>query len=167
MISTGRLGIFDPDMEKRNMLSVEDLTKTYGERMLFEGLTFGVQEGERVALVARNGSGKSTLLRAISGQEPADEGRVVFSSGVRHAHLRQDLELEAGATILDTLYIGDSPTVQAMRSYERALAEGHEGDDLQRATTRWTPTKGGTSRHGREKSWANSTCTTSNGRWAN
>ena len=115
------------------MLSVEDLTKTYGERMLFEGLTFGVQEGERVALVARNGSGKSTLLRAISGQEPADEGRVVFSSGVRHAHLRQDLELEAGATILDTLYIGDSPTVQAMRAYERALAEGHEGDDLQRA----------------------------------
>ena len=85
------------------MLSVEDLTKTYGERMLFEGLTFGVQEGERVALVARNGSGKSTLLRAISGQEPADGGRVVFSSGVRHAHLRQDLELEAGATILDTL----------------------------------------------------------------
>ena len=58
---------------------------------------------------------------------------MVFSSGVRHAHLRQDLELEAGATILDTLYIGDSPTVQAMRAYERALAEGHEGDDLQRA----------------------------------
>ena len=133
MNSTGRLGIFGPAMEKRNMLSVEDLTKTYGERTLFEGLTFGVQEGERVALVARNGSGKSTLLRAISGQEPADDGRVVFSSGVRHAHLRQDLELEAGATILDTLYIGDSPTVQAMRSYERALAEGHEGDDLQRA----------------------------------
>ena len=68
-------------MEKRNMLSVEDLTKTYGERTLFEGLTFGVQEGERVALVARNGSGKSTLLRAISGQEPADEGRVVFRPG--------------------------------------------------------------------------------------
>ena len=133
MNSTGRQGIFGPAMEKRNMLSVEDLTKTYGERTLFEGLTFGVQEGERVALVARNGSGKSTLLRAISGQEPADEGRVVFSSGVRHAHLRQDLELEAGATILDTLYIGGSPTVQAMRAYNRALAEGHEGDDLQRA----------------------------------
>lgn len=115
------------------MLSVEGLTKTYGERRLFSSLTFGVQEGERVALVARNGSGKSTLLKAICGLEPADEGRVVFSSGVRHGHLRQELELQPEATILDTLYIGESPAVQAMRDYERSLIEGHTGDALQKA----------------------------------
>ena len=115
------------------MLSVEGLTKTYGERQLFADLTFGVQEGERVALVARNGSGKSTLLRAICGQEPADSGRVVFSSGVRHGHLRQELELNPEASILDTLYIGDSPAVLAMRNYESALSQGLEGDELQRA----------------------------------
>ena len=115
------------------MLSVEGLTKTYGERQLFAELTFGVQEGERVALVARNGSGKSTLLRAICGQEPADSGRVVFSSGVRHGHLRQELELNPEASILDTLYIGDSPAVLAMRNYESALSQGLEGDELQRA----------------------------------
>ena len=119
--------------ERRNMLSVELLTKTYGERQLFADLTFGVQEGERVALVARNGSGKSTLLRAICGQEPADSGRVVFSSGVRHGHLRQELELNPEASILDTLYIGDSPAVLAMRNYESALSQGLEGDELQRA----------------------------------
>ena len=119
--------------ERKNMLSVEDLSKTYGERRLFSSLTFGVQEGERVALVARNGSGKSTLLKAICGLEPADKGRVVFSSGVRHGHLRQELELQPEATILDTLYIGDSPAVQAMRDYERALIEGHTGDALQKA----------------------------------
>ena len=119
--------------ERKNMLSVEGLTKTYGERRLFTKLTFGVQEGERVALVARNGSGKSTLLKAICGLEHADEGRVVFSSGVRHGHLRQELELQPEATILDTLYIGDSPAVQAMRDYERALIEGHTGDALQKA----------------------------------
>ncbi len=119
--------------ERRNMLSVEGLTKTYGERQLFADLTFGVQEGERVALVARNGSGKSTLLRAICGQEPADSGRVVFSSGVRHGHLRQELELNPEASILDTLYIGDSPAVLAMRNYESALNQGLEGDELQRA----------------------------------
>ena len=119
--------------ERKNMLSVEGLTKTYGERRLFSSLTFGVQEGERVALVARNGSGKSTLLKAICGLEPADEGRVVFSSGVRHGHLRQELELQPEATILDTLYIGESPAVQAMRDYERALIEGHTGDALQKA----------------------------------
>ncbi len=115
------------------MLSVEGLSKTYGERRLFSSLTFGVQEGERVALVARNGSGKSTLLKAICGLETADEGRVVFSSGVRHGHLRQELELQPEATILDTLYIGDSPAVQAMRDYERALIEGQTGDALQKA----------------------------------
>ena len=115
------------------MLSVEGLTKTYGERQLFADLTFGVQEGERVALVARNGSGKSTLLRAICGQEPADSGRVVFSSGLRHGHLRQELELNPEASILDTLYIGDSPAVLAMRNYESALSQGLEGDELQRA----------------------------------
>ena len=115
------------------MLSVEGLTKTYGERQLFADLTFGVQEGERVALVARNGSGKSTLLRAICGQEPADSGRVVFSSGVRHGHLRQELELNPEASILDTLYIGDSPAVLAMRNYESALTQGLDGDELQRA----------------------------------
>ena len=119
--------------ERRNMLSVEGLTKTYGERQLFASLTFGVQEGERVALVARNGSGKSTLLRAICGQEPADSGRVVFSSGLRHGHLRQELELNPEASILDTLYIGDSPAVLAMRNYESALSQGLEGDELQRA----------------------------------
>ena len=119
--------------ERRNMLSVEGLTKTYGERQLFADLTFGVQEGERVALVARNGSGKSTLLRAICGQESADSGRVVFSSGVRHGHLRQELELNPEASILDTLYIGDSPAVLAMRNYESALSQGLEGDELQRA----------------------------------
>ena len=119
--------------ERRNMLSVEGLTKTYGERRLFTDLTFGIQEGERVALVARNGSGKSTLLRAICGQEPADSGRVVFSTGVRHGHLRQKLELQPEASIMDTLYIGDSPAVLAMRDYERAMAEGWEGDRLQKA----------------------------------
>ena len=67
------------------MLSVEGLSKSYGERQLFADLTFGVQEGERVALVARNGSGKSTLLRAICGQEPADSGRVVFSGPLEDA----------------------------------------------------------------------------------
>ena len=115
------------------MLSVEGLTKTYGERMLFSGLTFGVQVGERVALVAKNGAGKSTLLACISGQEPADSGRVVFSSGVRHGHLRQELKLPPSASILDTLYIGDGSAVSAMRDYEHALAQELSGDQLQKA----------------------------------
>ena len=151
--------------ERRNMLSVEGLTKTYGERRLFTDLTFGIQEGERVALVARNGSGKSTLLRAICGQEPADNGRVVFSTGVRHGHLRQELELQPEASIMDTLYIGDSPAVLAMRDYERAMAEGWEGDRLQKAYDAMDAHEGWNSKQGPERFSANSTFTTWNERW--
>ena len=133
MFSTADLEYLCGMAEKKNVLSVEGLTKSYGERILFEDVTFGVQAGERVALIARNGSGKSTMLKAICQLEPADAGRIVFASGIRHGHLRQDLDLVEGATILDTIYVGDSPAVQAMRDYERAMMDGHDEESLQRA----------------------------------
>ena len=66
------------NMAEQNVLSVEGLSKRYGERLLFENLTFGLGRGHRVALVARNGTGKSTLMRALCDIEPADEGRIAF-----------------------------------------------------------------------------------------
>ncbi|MDG2209192.1 MAG: ATP-binding cassette domain-containing protein, partial [Flavobacteriales bacterium] len=77
-------------MSQTNVLSVENLGKRYGERLLFDGVTFGLGMGQKAALVARNGAGKSTLLRAICGLEPADEGRISFASGKRWAFLHQD-----------------------------------------------------------------------------
>lgn len=120
-------------MQALNALSVEGLTKRFGERLLFENLTFGLSQGQKSALVARNGTGKSTLLSALTGVEPADSGTVSFDSGIRWAMLAQDPGLDAERSILDNLYAGDNAAVKALHAYETALAEGAEGDALQRA----------------------------------
>ena len=121
-------------MAEQNVLSVEGLSKRYGENLLFENLTFGIGKGQRVALVARNGTGKSTLMRALCGIEPADEGRIAFEGGIRHSYLKQEAELDPKATLLDTLYIGDNPAVIALRNYERELERGAEGARFQEAS---------------------------------
>ena len=61
-----------------NLLSAENLSKAYGERILFSGLTFGINQGQKIALIARNGTGKSTLLDILAGKQPPDEGQVTF-----------------------------------------------------------------------------------------
>ena len=76
-------------MAATNILSVENLSKRFGERLLFEGITFGLSQGQKTALVARNGSGKSTLLHCICELEPYDEGRVSVGGEVRWCILQQ------------------------------------------------------------------------------
>ncbi|HIB76566.1 MAG TPA: ABC transporter ATP-binding protein [Flavobacteriales bacterium] len=121
-------------MAEQNVLSVDGLSKRYGERVLFEDLTFGIGRGQRVALVARNGTGKSTLMRALCDLEPADAGRVAFMGGVRWGFLRQEADLDPESTLLDTLYIGDNPAVIALRNYEKELERGAEGPKFQEAS---------------------------------
>jgi ATP-binding cassette subfamily F protein uup len=120
-------------MAEKNVLSVEGLSKRYGERLLFKDLTFGLGKGQRVALVARNGSGKSTLLRILCELEHADEGSVTFSGGTRWSYLKQEAGLDPESTVLDTLYVGDSAAVIALRNYETELAKGAEGRGFQEA----------------------------------
>ena len=121
-------------MTKKNVLSVEGLTKRYGEKLLFEGLTFGLSAGQKVAIVAKNGSGKSTLMRALCDVEPADSGEITFSSDITWSYLRQEADLDPKSTLLDTLYTGESPAVLALRNYDKVLSEGLDGDVLQSAT---------------------------------
>ena len=121
-------------MTIKNVLSVEGLTKRYGEKLLFEGLTFGLSAGQRVAIVAKNGSGKSTLMRALCGIEPADTGNVTFSSDISWSYLHQETDLDLESTLLDTLYKGDSPAIAALRNYEKVIASNLSGDALQDAT---------------------------------
>lgn len=84
-------------------LQVEDLTKSYGDRMLFDSVTFGVNEGDKIGLIAKNGTGKSTLLRILSGAEAPDSGSVTFRNGLRVGFLAQMPEFESGKSILDNL----------------------------------------------------------------
>lgn len=87
-------------------LQVEDLTKSYGDRLLFDSVTFGVNEGDKIGLIAKNGTGKSTLLRILSGAEAPDSGSVTFRNGLRVGFLAQLPEFIPGKSIFDNLLDG-------------------------------------------------------------
>ncbi|MDE7070104.1 MAG: ABC-F family ATP-binding cassette domain-containing protein [Alistipes sp.] len=116
-------------------LQVENLAKSYGDLLLFEGVSFAIEEGERVALVGRNGSGKSTLLDVLAGRESADEGVVTPRRDLRVAYLEQNPLFPPGATVLEACFRSDSPALQAVAAYERALADP-AGTGLQEAMNR-------------------------------
>ncbi len=116
-----------------NILSVENLSKRYGPRLLFENFSFGMAVGEKVAIVAPNGSGKSTLLKAIAGDEPADTGNVVFRSGTRIGYLPQDPIFPEGLSLKEAIMQSDTPMKHAALAYEKALEDPGDGDALQAA----------------------------------
>ena len=103
-------------------LQVEDLSKRFGEQLLFEHITFGVGRGQKVALIARNGMGKSTLLRIIAGKDSGETGRVVFRNDITVGILEQDPELGEENTVLEEVFQSDTPTLQTIRAYEEAVA---------------------------------------------
>ncbi len=107
-----------------NFLNLENVTKSYGDRLLFGDITFGVDEGDKIGIVARNGTGKSTLLRIIAGEESADSGNVVFRNGVRVGFLPQDPLFKPGMTVMDAALDSDDPVAAIVRRYEAAIAHG-------------------------------------------
>ena len=109
-----------------NLLSVENLTKSYGDRLLFGDITFGVDEGDKIGIVARNGTGKSTLLSILAGQEAADSGAVVWRNGLRVGYLPQDPYFAPGATVLDAALDNDDPRSDVVKEYTLAMASGDE-----------------------------------------
>lgn len=104
-----------------NYLSVENLTKSFGERVLFENLTFGIDQGQKVAIVAKNGSGKTTLLRCLLGQESFDDGRIVFRKDIRVAFMEQTELLQSSNTILEEVFSHDLPELAAVKAYNVAM----------------------------------------------
>lgn len=104
-----------------NYLSVENLTKSFGERVLFENLTFGIDQGQKVAIVAKNGSGKTTLLRCLLGQESFDDGRIVFRKDIRVAFMEQTELLQSSNTILEEVFSHDLPELAAVKAYNIAM----------------------------------------------
>lgn len=116
-----------------NYLSVENIAKSYGSRRLFEGISFGLAEGEKAALVARNGSGKTTLLNILAGKEAADDGLVTFRKGLRVAFLAQDPDLDPELSILESVLASDNPLSQAVLNYELALENPQNTEAYQKA----------------------------------
>jgi ATP-binding cassette subfamily F protein uup len=104
-----------------NYLSVENLTKSFGDRLLFADLTFGIDQGQKVAIVAKNGSGKTTLFKILKGIEIADEGEVVFRKNISVAFLDQNFSLDQQQTIQQLIENADNPYVKCIKAYEHAV----------------------------------------------
>lgn len=102
-------------------LSVENLSKNYGVKLLFENITFGLSKGDKTALVAPNGTGKSTLLKIIAGEESQDLGKVMFQSDVRIGYLEQEPEMDLNLTIREFISQGDSEMTDIVQRYEKAV----------------------------------------------
>lgn len=109
-----------------SFLQIENLTKSYGDRLLFTDVTFGINEGDKIGLIAKNGMGKTTLLRCIAGQESVDSGTVTFTSGLRMGFLEQSPQLDENLTVTEACLQADSAVTQAIRTYEEALASGDD-----------------------------------------
>lgn len=111
-----------------NYLSVDQLSKRYGERTLFEGLSFGLAKGDKVALIANNGTGKSTLLRILSGKDVADEGEFAFRQGIRVAFLDQAPSMLGAKTIEAYVKTVNSDIHDLKRRFEELSAQAEKGD---------------------------------------
>ena len=115
-----------------SILQVEGLTKSFGDLVLLENVSFGLSEGQRVGLIAKNGTGKSTLLNILSGREGYDEGKISFRRDLRVGYLEQNPCYPEELTVLEACFHHGNSTVELIKEYEKCMAtEGHPGlDDL-------------------------------------
>ncbi len=127
----------------KSYLQVKELKKSFGDRVLFENITFGIYEGDKVGLIAKNGAGKTTLLKIIAGEMDYDSGDVVFCNDLRVGYLRQLPEIDENLTVLEACLDISDDAVDAIKLYEDALETGDvdmmdKAMRLMDATDAWT-----------------------------
>ena len=105
-------------------LQIENLTKSYGDRILFSNITFGINEGDKIGLIAKNGTGKSTLLNIISGKEDYDSGKITFRNDLRVSILDQIPTFANDTTVIEACLKDNNLIASTISKYERALASG-------------------------------------------
>ena len=105
-------------------LQIDKLTKSFGDLVLFEDITFGIAQGQKVGLIAKNGTGKTTLLNIIAGKEDYDSGAVVFRGGLRVGYLEQTPHYPDGLTVLQACFYSPNETVRLIAEYEQAMTSG-------------------------------------------
>jgi len=106
-----------------NYLSVENLSKDYGERILFEGLTFGLSRGDKMALIANNGTGKSSLLKIIANEDIPDSGTVTLRAGIRIGSLAQEPNFDNNKTLEELISSSNTELIKTIKNYEKALED--------------------------------------------
>lgn len=104
-----------------NLMSIENLSKSYSEKQLLNNISFGINEGDKIGVIGVNGTGKSTLLKIIAGVETPDEGRIIKGSSVRIEYLSQNPDFDPEATVLGQVFKGNSDVMRIIREYEKAV----------------------------------------------
>lgn len=107
-----------------NYLSAENISRNLGERWVFKGLFFGLQKGEKVALIGKNGTGKTTLMESLMGMQTPDEGKISIRKGIRVGYLPQNPIFAENEQVLNYLFSDDLPSAVAIKSYEKAMMSG-------------------------------------------
>ncbi|MCL5245931.1 ABC-F family ATP-binding cassette domain-containing protein [Cellulophaga sp. 20_2_10] len=116
-----------------NLLTVENISKSYGEHALFSDISFGVNKDQKIALIAKNGSGKTSILNILSGKDTPDSGQVNYRKGVRVSFLEQEPNLNPDLTIEETIFASDNEILTVISNYEKALANPEDADKYQLA----------------------------------
>ena len=116
-----------------NLLSVEGISKSYGEKVIFKSLSFGINQGQKIALIAKNGSGKTSILNIIAGEDTPDEGNVVIRKGTRVAYLSQEPNLNSKLTVEESVLRSDNPILKVIADYEKALENPEDQEAYQKA----------------------------------
>ncbi len=116
-----------------NYLSVENISKSFGERSLFNNLSFGINEGQKIGFVAKNGTGKTSILNILSGDEPSDSGQVISRKNLKISFLPQEPKLDPNATIEEIIQTSDNHIIKIITTYEEALKNPEDSTGYQKA----------------------------------
>ncbi|MDA3820573.1 MAG: ABC-F family ATP-binding cassette domain-containing protein [Candidatus Delongbacteria bacterium] len=108
-------------MSKISLLQAENISKRYGDLLLFDGISLGISQGDKIAMVAKNGTGKSTLLKILSGEENPDTGKISSKNDVRVGYLPQEITLDENKTVMEAIFSLDSPSMNAVREYQECI----------------------------------------------
>jgi ATP-binding cassette subfamily F protein uup len=116
-----------------NYASFENISKSYGERILFTDISFGISEGQKIGFVAKNGTGKTSLLNILSGADQPDQGNVIYRNGLKVEFLAQEPNLNPELSIEETIFASDNDTLKIIERYEQALKNPDDADAYQKA----------------------------------
>jgi ATP-binding cassette subfamily F protein uup len=120
-------------IKRMNYLSVENISKSYGERVLFDNVSFGINKDQKIAFIAKNGSGKTTIMNIINGFDEPDTGQVVIRKEIKMAFLSQNNNLQDELTIEESIFASDNEVLKIIERYEKALENPNDEEAYQKA----------------------------------
>nr|WP_299174365.1 ABC-F family ATP-binding cassette domain-containing protein [uncultured Allomuricauda sp.] len=116
-----------------NLLTVENISKSYGELVLFSNISFGINKDQKIALVAKNGSGKTSILNIISGKDTSETGQITSRKGIQIAFLEQEPNLNPNLTVEETIFSSENAILKVISDYEKAVLNPDESEQYQKA----------------------------------